>query len=72
MSCFIVLGCCLLEACSFLKGNRGGRSGGRERWGQLGGVEGGKTVSRVYYMRKKAIFNKRENNSNSHIMMKDL
>lgn len=37
---FIVFGCCLLEGCSFLKGNGGE-------------VEGEETVVGIYYMRKK-------------------
>jgi hypothetical protein len=48
MSCFIVLGCCLLEACSFLKEN-GGRLGLGKRG--VGVVEGEETVVRMYCMK---------------------
>jgi hypothetical protein len=29
-------------------------------WEELGGTEGGKTVIRIYYLRKESIFNKKE------------
>ena len=56
-----MFGCYLLEACSFLMRDRkgvdlDGRRGGEE----LGGVEGGETIIRIYYVRKKSIFNKRK------------
>jgi hypothetical protein len=47
-----MLACCLLEACSFLKGNP------REedfKGGELGGMKGGKLV-RVYCMREESVF----------------
>ena len=48
-----MFGCYLLEACSFLMRDRKGvdlegKGGGEE----LGGINGGKTVIRIYYMRK--------------------
>jgi hypothetical protein len=45
-----------LEACLFSE-----RGSGEE----LRGVEGGKTIIKIYYMRKKSIFNKRKNISTS-------
>lgn len=76
MFCFVIFGCCLLEACSFLKGNGGGVSVG---WGKevqedLGGVRG-KTVVRMCCMREESILNlkkrklKKENgDANSHLI----
>ena len=50
---FVMFGCYLLGACSFLMRDRKGvdlegKGGGEE----LGGINGGKTVIRIYYMRK--------------------
>jgi hypothetical protein len=39
------------------KGVDPNRRGSKE---ELGGVEGGETIFRIYYMRKKSIFNRRE------------
>lgn len=59
-----MFGCCLLESCSFLKGDRGvvdpGDRGGRSwRVGgeDLGEVEGGKTVVGIYCVREESTFN---------------
>lgn len=56
--CFVVFSCCLLEACSFLGGNRRDvdleESGEVGELGRLGGVE---TVLRLYSMREEFIFN---------------
>lgn len=53
LSCFVMFGCYLLEACSFLKRSQGGadlrRRGGL--WA-LGGVEGGETMVGNYCMRE--------------------
>ena len=49
---FVALGCCLLETYFILK-----RDGGEEEGKQLGGVEGGETVVRVYCMKEESIFN---------------
>jgi hypothetical protein len=45
-----MFGCCLLEACSFLKGNgeRQVDPGEKTRGEELGGVERGETVIRMY------------------------
>ena len=58
---FVIFGCYLLEACSFLMRDRKGvdlegRRGGED----LGRVEGEETIIRIYYMRKESIFNKRK------------
>lgn len=53
---FIMFGCCFLEACSFLKGNRESESGG---------VEGGEIVVSVYCMREEYIFNKKKRRGKS-------
>lgn len=52
---FVLFGCCLWDACSFLKGDREGvdpekRGGG----GELVGVEGGETVVGIYYRREES------------------
>lgn len=54
-----LFGRCLLEVCLFLKVN-GGRVDLKERGavGDLGEVEGGKTVVRIYYIKEESIFNK--------------
>lgn len=44
-----MFGCCLVEACSFLKGSEGGVD---EGMGDLGGMVGGKTVVKIYCMRE--------------------
>ena len=49
----------LLEDCSFQKGNRGVVDLGEGGYlGQLGGVQRGKTMVRMYCMREESIFNK--------------
>jgi hypothetical protein len=54
VSCFVVFGCCLSDAYSFLKRKwRESRSGGWE----IEGVEEGKTVVRMYCMKEESIFN---------------
>lgn len=46
-------GCCLLEACSFLKENNGGEIQGQEEVeGVLGGVEGEKTSQDILFRRR--------------------
>jgi hypothetical protein len=52
---FVKFGCYLLEACSFLR--RGGEVG--RNWEEFGG----KTIIRIYFMRKESNFNfkKRKN-----------
>lgn len=45
VSCFVLSGSCLLEACSFLKRRqRGSGCGGQGRWRGLARVEGGKLL----------------------------
>jgi hypothetical protein len=46
-----------LEAWLFSKARRGwrSRSGGKERWGELGGLEGGEAVVGMYCVREKKI-----------------
>lgn len=56
-----MFGCYFLEACSFLTRDRkgvdwDGRGGGEG----LGGVEGGETIIRIYYVRNESIFNEGE------------
>lgn len=51
-----MFGCYPLEACSFLMKDRRERSGCGV---DLGGVEGGKTVFRLYRMRKESMLNNR-------------
>lgn len=64
--CFVLLNlafihvCCLLEACSLLKGNRG-RIDLREReGGGLGGMERGKAMVWMYCLREKIYFQLKE------------
>lgn len=47
---FVVFGCCLLGACSFLKQDRAAMNSGQVRgWGKgLGGVDGGDTGVVMY------------------------
>lgn len=58
---FVRFCCYLLDACSFLIKDINGVDpdgrGGRE---EVGGVEEGKTVIRIYYMRISLFFNKRK------------
>jgi hypothetical protein len=49
-----------MPVCFLTRDRKGVDPDGRGDMEALRDVEGGKTVSRVYYMRKKAIFNKRE------------
>lgn len=58
---YILFCCCLLEVCSFLKGNRGvvdpeEGKGGR----QLGGGEEGGPAVGMYYMREESVFNNKK------------
>lgn len=58
VSCFAVFSCCLLEACSFFKGNN--RDVDLEESGEVGGLgrlDGVETVVRLYSMREEFIFN---------------
>lgn len=59
--CFVLLNLaffmCLLEACSLLKGNRGGIDLRERESGGLGGMERGKAMVWMYCLREKAIFN---------------
>jgi hypothetical protein len=57
--CFILL--LSLEASSF-RDIKGVESEGREGGEELGGIEGGKTVIRIYDVTKESVFNKRKNN----------
>ena len=58
LSCFILFGCDLLEACSFFMRDRNvlylDRRGGGEA---LGRVEGGKILFKLYCMKNKALLN---------------
>lgn len=53
LSYYILFCYYLLEVCSLIRGREGvdpdGRGGGKE----LGGAEGGETIIRIYYVRKK-------------------
>lgn len=58
VSCFVVFSCCLLEVCSFFKGN--GRDVELEERGEVGGLgrlDGVETVVRLYSMKEEFIFN---------------
>ena len=58
VSCFVVFGCCLLEACSFLEGNQCGVEVDlRVNRVELGEVGGGETVVEMYCIREEYIFN---------------
>jgi len=52
VSCFVMFDYCLLEAFSFLKGNRGSGSGRQGRYGGSEEWTEGETVVRVWYIRK--------------------
>lgn len=57
---FVVFGCCLLEVCTFLKGNAGG-GGESEKEGkqkELGELGAGEPLVRDEFMREVFIFNK--------------
>lgn len=43
-----------------MRDRKGVDSEGREGWEELGGVERGKTIIRIYYVIKESIFNKRK------------
>lgn len=47
----VMLDCCHLESCSFLKGNIGGIDLGERRWGNAERSGGEKTVFGIYCMR---------------------
>jgi hypothetical protein len=53
LSYFVISGCDLLEPYSFVtRDTRGVDLEGKENGENLGGVEGGKTIVGMYYMRK--------------------
>lgn len=57
MSCFVVCGCCPLEACSSLMGDGGDVDlGKRGNGGGMGGVEGRDSVVGMYCMIEKIMF----------------
>lgn len=81
VSCFSLFGCSLLEACLLFSEERGKGIGlGREgSWdgADLGGVEGWKTVVRMYCVRAdsiliKIILNVLRKNSNQHTKVEKL
>lgn len=49
---FVMLGCCLLEACSVMRKRKGVDTEGREDGKKLGKAEGGETTIRINWMRK--------------------
>jgi hypothetical protein len=55
VSCFVMFDGHLLEAFSFLKGNRGSRSGGEGRCGELGRGGGWESVVRAECMREESV-----------------
>lgn len=58
---FILFDCHLLESCSFLmKDRKGVYLEGRGGEGNPGELEVGESITRIYCMRKKSVFNKRE------------
>lgn len=70
--CFAMFYCYHLEACCFLTRDRNGvdldeegrggkRKGGKE---DLEGVEGEETLMKIYCLRKKSIFSKKEKSNN--------
>lgn len=62
MSHFVLPGCHLLEACSFLERKQRGVNLG-ERGGGVGlGVVGDETVVGMYYMTEESVFNKNTKN----------
>lgn len=76
VSCFSLFGCSLLEACLLFSEERGK---GKGSWGgaDLGGVEGWKTVVRMYCVRAdsiliKIILNVLRKNSNQHTKVEKL
>lgn len=58
LSCFFLFGWCLLDVCSFLKGNWGGVDLRGEMGKEMAEAEGQKTVGYMNSIREESIFNK--------------